>query len=486
MKSDSGKGAMKGVAQPTGSLTVWLAPVITVMLVAALLIGILFAQQGSAADGITTDSGARFAAVVLGFVLLVPLAIRGVRVRISMTILWIAGALSLLVAGFLWFLVAIGQNSAAWAAYGGLQVLRARMTFADLDWVFQWWACDFCSPDEFLYGPAVAWWRWLTFGIVDRSWVPILGFALAVIMTMTLIAVGRMSGHRGRLAIVAAAFSPAWLLLLDRANIDAFVVLVLVGGAILVGRKNRLWAWTVFALLIWVVGTWKYYPFALGVALLPALSLRRGWLVVSGFLIAALAYTLWYWNALQVSITANERFNVILGDFPAYGRAMLLDRLNAFGVTDATALGWNLLIAVIVVSAFAWGAVWARQLPRVRSSVTSMAAGGSAAFLASTLAGSYGYFYKGAFLIPVVPLLALPVLQRHTNRHHFALFTSIVGLTLFVIALWAAYQSVLSTLTAFLVAGISLGAALMSIWRNIRLDRGSTATATPPPAVSRN
>ena len=82
-----------------------------------------------------------------------------------------------------------------------------------------------------------------------------------------------------------------WLLLLERGNIDAVILWAAVVSAFLVSKIGLkggsgwrvLWPWVVGAMLIWIVGTWKYYPFALGLMLLPALRIRRGWIVVVGF-----------------------------------------------------------------------------------------------------------------------------------------------------------------------------------------------------------
>jgi len=450
---------------------IWGAPIFSALFIILLLIGILFTQQGSSVDGLTTDTGARFAAVVLAFVFLVPLSIRGLKMRVPNVILWIAGGMSLLVAGFLWLLVAIGQSNMAWSAYGGLQVLRARGTFQDLKYVLQWWDCGFCSPEEFIYGPALAWWKWMTFGVITAEWAPGLGLALAILLTLAFIEIGRMSGNQGKLTVVAVALSPAWLLLLDRANLDAFAILILVAGAILVHRKDQLWAWSLLALGIWIFGTWKFYPFALGLALIPVLRLRRGWLVIVGFLSASVSYVAIFQQELQSGIAGNERFNFILGDFPAYGRAMLLDRLDLSGILNSQALMWNLVIAGIVASAAIWGGVCAGRLYEASPGVTLMAAGGSSIFLISTLIGSYGYFYKGAFLIPLIPLLSIPMMRRQMRGDHFSRYTSIVALTLLVIALWSAYASILSSIAAFLVAGIALGASVVLAWRSIKAHR---------------
>ena len=58
-------------------------------------------------------------------------------------------------------------------------------------------------------------------------------------------------------------------LLLERGNLDAVVLWSAVAAVILVRRWNSLWAWSIAAALIWVMGTWKYYPFAMGLMLLP-------------------------------------------------------------------------------------------------------------------------------------------------------------------------------------------------------------------------
>lgn len=97
-------------------------------------------------------------------------------------------------------------------------------------------------------------------------------------------------------------------------------------------------------------------------------------------------------------------------------------------------------------------------------------------FLASILVGGAGFMYKGAFLLPLVPLLALP--WRSAGHDRIVLYTSLFALVLTGYALTAAYASVLTTLSGITVACIALGAGLELTWRRIR------SREAPRPATS--
>lgn len=334
------------------------------------------------------------------------------------------------------------------------------MAFNDLDWNLRWLACDLCSKWDPHYGPTLALLNPLVGPDLNASVIATMGLVLAIAMSVSLVWVARSSGDRGVLVLLIAAVSPAWLLLLDRANFDAFVVLALVAGAWLIRRRDSLLSWGVLAALIWVNGTLKYYPFALGIALLPVLRLRRGWAILMGFLAATVAYMLFVWTDFRDSAIWND-MHVTLYDFPAYGRLIVVDRLVGLGSADPVANSWaNLLVWLVVLTAGAWGVAWGSRL--ARRSVTSpvLAVGGGAVFLSAVIVGGFGAGYKGAFLVLAVPLLSLPL----RAKRHFGLYTSIVSLALIAIAMTVAYNSLLSTLAGLMSAALAVGAGLAVMW----------------------
>lgn len=447
---------------------IWATAAATFATVGVILVGVLRHGQASAVDGYTTETGGRAAALAFLAVGALPWFVTRLDLRVPRWLAWVAAALSFGLTTALWMLVHWGFDGAAWSLYGGLQVLRGRREFSDLSWNINWLDCDLCSEWDPHYGPTLALLNPLTGSTIAPSWVIPLGLLLAAAASVGLVWMFRLSGERGRVALLIAAFSPAWLLLLDRANFDILVVLTVLFGAWLIRRRDTMTSWSVFAALIWVNGTLKYYPFAVGIALLPAIRLRRGWVLLVGFLLAAVAYMGFAWGDFRDSAAWNE-MHVVLWDFPAYGRFIVIDRLVGLYAASPTAL-WatSALVALVVLFSVVWGWTWAGSVPSRSVVLPVLALGGSAVFLASVLVGGFGAGYKGAFLALALPILALPGKARSRP----ALYTSIVSLLLAVIALTVAYNSLLSTLAGLVVAGVASGAGLALVLRHIRANQG--------------
>lgn len=443
----------------------------TYILLAILLGLLLIGSQGTAVDGVTTDSGGRVALIALALVALVPAFIRRIDISTPRWMPWGIGALSFSITSALWALVALNKDSLAWAAYGGLQVLRGRVNFNDLDWDIRWLACDLCDYWNPHYGPSLAWLNPLTGSAIDVSWVTPLGFLMAAAMVLGLVWLARKSSGRGVLVLLIAAVGPAWLLQQDRANLDGLVFLAIVAGGWLVTRWPALWSWAVFAGLIWVNGTLKYYPFAVGIALLPALKLRRGWTVIVGFAVATVVFMVLAWSDFLDSLTWNEESILVTWDFPAYGRMMVLSRMGDLGVEDSWLNPVNLLFLAIAAAALIWGFLWAKSIHVSSMGLPAMALGGGTVFLAAVLIGGFGFMYKGAFLLPLVPLLSRPMRHRHAASR-MTLYTSLVALALTTLAVTVAYASVLTTIAGMVAASIGVGAGLQLTWRSLA-GRGS-------------
>lgn len=438
----------------------------------ALLMLILRGSQLSVADGVTIDSGGRVALIGLLVAGLGAALIRRIDLRIPRWFPLAVAAISFLLTATLWGLVALGLDSTAWAAYGGLQVLRAAVNFNDLDWDMQWLDCGLCDHWNPHYGPALAWGKPLTAGLLGTNWVGILGFAMAIAMLLGLVWLMRRSTPRGALVLGIAAIGPAWLLQQDRANLDGLVFLAIVAGGWFVSRRESLFAWSLFATLIWVNGALKYYPFAVGIALLPALRLRRGWMVITGFLLASASFMLVFWQDFMDSLKWNGESILVTFDFPAYGRLMVLSRMGPLGSESGPLNIGNILFACLAVSALAWGVVWGLRLRHSSPVLPAMALGGGTVFLSAVLIGGFGFMYKGVFLLPLVPLIALP-LRGWSRIGPMTLGTSLFALICVVYAMTFAYASVLTTLAGILASCIGVGAGLAISWRLIREHRGA-------------
>ncbi len=439
---------------------------------AALLLIILRGSQVTVADGVTIDSGGRVAFIGLLIAAVVPAFIRKVDLRMPAWIPIAAGIGSLAVTAALWGLVALGKNALAWAAYGGLQVLRGKYNFNDLDWDIRWLDCNLCAEWNPHYGPSLAWAKPLTGGLINLSWVNALGFAMAAASVVALVWLMRRSTPRGALVLAIAAFGPAWLLQQDRANLDGLVFLAIVIGGWLVARRDTLLSWSIFAALIWANGTLKYYPFAVGIALLPALRLRRGWMVLVGFGIASAAFMVIYWSDFLDSLKWNSESILVTWDFPAYGRLMLLSRMGPFGSFEETLNTGNVLTGILALFAVALGVAWGLRLRTRSVALPAMALGGGTVFLSAVLIGGFGFMYKGVFLLPLVPLLALP-LRGWLRTGPMTLYISLFSLICIAYAVTFAYASVLTTLAGIVAACIGVGAGLAVTWTLLRESRVS-------------
>lgn len=477
--------AMTGAteADPDRSTAGWIAA--TLILTAALLLMVLRHGQAASIDGGTTpDTGGRVAFIAIGFAAVIPAFITRLDLRVPRWVVPITGGLSMATLLALWLLVTTGRDGAAWSLYGGLQVLRARTTFADIDWVARALECGGCEQWPQMHGPAIYLFEWLTFGAFSPSWVVPLGLAIALTLSAILAWLSLQASNFGRVVLLIAALSPAWLLLLDRANLDALLVLALAFGALLVNRRESLVTWSAFAAFIFIAGAIKYYPFAAALALLPALRLRRGWIVLAGFATATAAYLLLIRDQLARASEYNALDVTILYDFPAYGRLIVLDRLGG-GVAGAPLwyVGTALLL-FLVISAAGWGWRWSSLEQPVGAPTLALTLGGSAAFLAAVFVSGFGYMYKGPFLLLTVPLIAGTAARIGQSRNRAALFGTLFVLVNLVYTMTVAYSSLLTTLAGLIVAGFALGAGLAQTTRLVAQARASARLSQVSMAAS--
>ena len=216
------------------------------------------------------------------------------------------------------------------------------------------------------------------------------------------------------------------------------------------------------AAAIWLVGTWKYYPFVLGLLLLPAVRLRHGWTVIAGYLVAAMGFVGLTWTNFRFSSSSNSAM-IDFGDFVVLGRVPVVARMWG---TDLAAGGphvGDLLLFTLTVAAVAWGAFVAYSVRKVRSDLGALAAGGSALYLASVLVAGFGYGYKAAFLLLVVPLAS--VLLQASRR--VVICSSFAVLLLIGVESVVVWNTVLVTGAGLVAAGFGLGAGLGMIARAV-------------------
>lgn len=449
-------------AQVRATNRAWFSVAATWLVVALVLVIILLTSSAQSSGTIDTDTGGRTALLVLALIAALPLLIKSLTLTVPRWLPWAIGIVSASITLLLGFLIDIGRSTEAWALYAGLQLLRAREHYADLAWILRWVECDGCAEQDPNYAAGVLWLRPATLNLIGESWTPVLGTLMAIGLSLCLVWLARNSSARGIPVFIIAAIGSGWLLLLDRANLDAIAFAVPVIAIFLLRRSTSLWVWWVIALLAWLVGTWKYYPFALGLLLLPLIRIKYGWTVLIGFASATLAFLAVQWQEVSSSISDNSEA-LILYDFPALGRLPIVSRMTSDFDFQNQPLAANLVIGILAVVAAWWGINFANRLPRAPLYTGMLGSAGATLFLASVLIAGFGFAYKAAFLLLLVPLFALPA--RTKNR--FLLYTSIVALILITLPLIIAYSILLTSLAGIVAASMGLGASLAILWRNL-------------------
>ena len=356
------------------------------------------------------------AALILLIAFVLAAFVRRADVRLGRGFAWIVGAVSLVVSIVPWWSLRAGNADLTSRIYAGLHVPQGIVQFWDLSLVLKSIDCarfgfdvfaanNGCLKDPAIYGPGVLWLQYIPLHPLSDANTGVLGVVMIVVSSLFLVWLARMSAGLGQLVLLVAAVGGPWLLLLERGNVDAIVIWVVGLVVLLVRRWDRMWMWWIAATAIWIVGTWKYYPFALGIMLIPALRLRRGWTVLVGFVIATGLFMVLTWSNFRFSSSANAAMTNY-GDFVVLGRTTLVSRMVD---TVVGASGWqgnDLLVLLLALVAVAWGVVVGLATRRLPMHPAMLATGGSVLYLASVLLAGFGWGYKAAFLLLCVPLVA--------------------------------------------------------------------------------
>lgn len=413
---------------------------------------------------------------ILLIIFIIAFSTRGIQIRLGAFFPWIIGIASFVVSVIPWYFV-LGANSELGARiYQGLKVPQGIYQFWDLSLTLQGIDCarqgfdvyaenNGCLEDPSIYGPGTTWLQYIPF--VSNSNASVLGVIFMVISSVMLFWLARNSRGVGQIVLLVAAFGGPWLLLLERGNFDAIIMWVAVLVIAMTRRYPNLGVWVIAAALIWILGTWKYYPFALGVLLLPLLAIKRGWIVLVGFVVTTGAFMIITWSNFQFSTASNDntvdyRDFVILGRVPVVAR--MIDDYRSF--SGGLGIG-DLLFYALALAAFAWGVVIAlrlsnRQVARIQS-VTYLAVGGAGLYIASVLVAGFGFGYKAVFL-----LLAIPLVSRFTAHRDRAVVTFAVAVTLLIslqsVVVWnSALVTVAGVIAASGVAGLAAVVAIRGL-----------------------
>ena len=406
-------------------------------------------------------------------VLVTSALVRQVLISTGRPFPWLVGAVSFVVSFVPWWGLAGGNTDLGVLIYRGLKVPQGIVQFWDLDLVMLSVDCarfgfdiyqdnNGCMQDASIYGPGMVWLRFVPFDVFSRASVPVLGVLMIAISSLVLVWLARQVDGLARIALLVAAVGAPWLLLLERGNIDAVVLWVAALAVLLPRRFPSLWAWWVSAAAIWLVGTWKYYPFVLGLMLLPALRVRRGWTVIAGFLAASFAFVIITWSNLRFSSSSNSAM-IDFGDYVVLGRVPVVARMLGTEVGASSLQFGDVVLFLLTAAAVVWGAAAAFSVRRVRSDLGALAAGGGAVYLASVLVAGFGYGYKAAFL-----LLVLPLVGSVMGASRRVVIGSSVAIVLLIgvesVVVW---NTVLVTIAGLVAAGFGLGMGLGMIFRSV-------------------
>lgn len=423
-------------------------------------------------DGVTTSSGARFGIIVMVGIYMVAVMFRGAEIWAPDPLTYfpiIGTGLFLSAAGLLF---GIGRLDWAYVLYGGFHVLRSDKLFSDMDWVLNWFECDFCSRWDPYYGPTLQWLEPFSFGTIGTNWLLVASLALAIAGIVSLVTLGRLSSPIGRWLIAAASISPAWLLLVDRANSDLIVFVFCIVGLGLVHRYPKFSVWLIFAIVLWYLGTVKFYPFAIGLVLLFALTIRRGWLIVASYGVATLLYMIIARDAYIESSRWTVRDDLFVGDFPYYSRTFIADRISS-GVDSSLidAFVFIGLTALVALSAYlGWSLCNPSSIGRRSALLGALALAGGAAFTGKVLWAGFGFMYTGAFLLLIVPALGV-FGSKVGPKYGLALGVALFGF----VALFTAYNTALATISGLVLGGFGLGFGARVLVTEIRSQRKPNA-----------
>jgi hypothetical protein len=439
---------------------------------------ILALIQVSATGDTNSDTGGRTAAFALALVAVVPLFVRSLDLRAPRWLPYAVGGISFVIPVGLWALVHSGRDSLAWSAYGGLQVLRAGWEFADLFQVLRWVDCQGCSQFDANYGPGLLWINQLLFGTHLVGLTVIVAITLAAAMSLAIGWLVSQSGALGGGLLLVAVFGGAWILLLDRANLDALVILLPIVIAFALRKRNSIWLWTAAAIGVWVLGTWKFYPFFLGIMLIPALRLRRGWIILTTFGFASVAFMLIEWSSFRKSSAIYDTF-LIVYDFPALGRTAITSRLLGNGSFISSELVALVIVVMMCVLALIWGIATGKQVPASTNWIHAMlASAGSTLFLVTILVSGFGYQYKAAFLLLGAPLIGALVQQRQRS----CVYTSLVLTGLIAITSVVGYSILLTSMAGLVAGSVLLGMSLRILGGYV-LNRGESSSSATGPRI---
>ncbi len=422
------------------------------------------------------------AALFLLAIAVVTSLVAPVTIRRTRWMPWLTALISAALVAVPVLLNLLGRTGAASSIFQAIHVVTGVKNFGDLLWPLAWRICwaegvdvysdlecvaRFIDPAPTLpmnYGPGWLWFPGLT---PPTDWVPFLGLLMILGTTASLWWLSRESLGRGQITLLIGSLGASWLLLLERANIDAVVLWVGVLFAVALRRTSSMWPWWGFAAGIWILGTWKYYPFLLGVLLLPVLKRSRGYIVVVAFAAASLIYVILTFNTaiLAQAEVSSRSLSIGTGLGTDY-----VARLMS-GAQDPP-LWASIATLTLSLASVMWGITTARISSMVPSFAhTSLAFTGASMVAVPVLISGFGHQYKIALLV-----MAVPLLSRLRAAHDRAVWQSstfgLVVLAVSLVGLWGnPYAwSIAVLLVTFFALGTSLPSLAQAMFPRRRTD----------------
>jgi hypothetical protein len=282
------------------------------------------------------------------------------------------------------------------------------------------------------------------------------------------VVLARLANARGRFALSFMAVSGAVVLMTERGNFHAFLILVpAIGIAAMkfLGGPSRLRNWAPLTALIAFAGIVVWYPFTQVAALIAALRLKKGWLLIASVAVVAAVYAWWGRDYLAVSAESQQWIGQF--GFVAISASTLASSMLGLGQASAPVWAWG-LVAFVAALAIAWGWVsaatgrtpnWQMVDPTNTKSANRVyvlvaALSGSVALFATAVLSS-GYQYRAAALVLCVPLLAAPVARSRAWHRNSATVLLVAASTVFFM------NSPLAMTAGVLIAsGFTAGVAL--------------------------